>query len=224
MPTQPSLAAALALSLSLGLTADEHNGTDTLNFNTRLSAKRERDKDRDRFQYQAFVTNREGQKSRQDMHAKLQHDWLNRPSPWFTYGQADYDHDAFKHYEHRISTLGGLGYDPSLNQKPGPAFRAGLGVTGEWGGDQPTEDASLFGGEVSWQFDERNKIELSAQAAPVFEEAITGRRYLTTAEWTTRLTETLGFRFGMRNERDTRVPDSIARDDRRLFGSVVIKF
>jgi hypothetical protein len=212
------------LSLALGLTSDDHNGTDTLNFNTRLAATRSRDMDRDKFQFQAFIADREGEKSREDMHGQYQHDWLNRPSPWFTYAQADYDHDDFKHYEHRLSGLGGVGYDPSLEEKPGPAFRAGLGATGEWGGPQPTDNASLFGGEVSWQLDPNNKVEVGAQAAPVFEEAISGRRYLTTAGWTTRLTQTLSFRLGMRHERDTRVPDSIARDDRRIFGSVVLKF
>ncbi len=212
------------LSVSLGLAADDRSGTDTLNFTTRFLAKRADEQTRDKFQYLAFVSSREGTKSREDMHAQLQHDWLDLPSPWFTYGQADYDHDDFKHFEHRLSALGGIGYDPTLGGAAGPAFRAGLGMTGERGGFEPSEDASLFGGEVSWQLDPRNKIQFTAQAAPVFEDAVTGRRLLTTADWTTQLTQTLSFQLGMRNDRDTRVPAHVEKDDRRLFGSIVIKF
>ena len=212
------------LSVSFGLAASDQSGTDTLNVNTRLSASRERDADRDKLQFQAFFSDREGTKAREDMHLQVQHDWLNRPSAWFPYGQADYDHDDFKHYEHRYSALGGVGFDPSLGERTGPAFRAGLGMTGERGGAAPSDDVSLFGGEVSWQVDSKNKIEFTAQAAPVFEDAITGRRLLTTAGWTTKLSRSLSFRLGMRNDRDTRAPAGAAKDDRRLFGSIVFSF
>ncbi|MDX1564682.1 MAG: DUF481 domain-containing protein [Phycisphaeraceae bacterium] len=212
------------LSISFGLAASDRSGTDTLNANTRLSATRNRDIDRDKIQFQAFFSDREGTKAREDMHMQVQHDWLNRPDAWFTYGQADYDHDDFKHYEHRYSALCGVGFDPSLGGLSGPAFRAGLGMTGERGGFAPGDDVSLFGGEISWQVDPKNKIEFTAQAAPVFEDAITGRRLLTTADWTTKLSRSLSFRLGMRNDRDTRAPAGVAKDDRRVFGSIVFNF
>lgn len=211
------------MQLALGGSFRDSN-RDTLDVNARLTGSFADKKDRWKVDMAYYRSQVDENETRNEIRAFVQKDWLLPDSPWFFFGQGQYDYDQYKSWDHRLSMHGGLGY--SLKELVGfdLDLRGGAGVTREFGGVDPnTRPESLFGSELAWQVTKEHKVAATAQVFPGL-DGFHNYRLVTTADWTMKLTEELGLRLGMRDEYDSAEPEGFQPNDLRVYGSLVFSF
>ncbi len=221
-PTTVENDAELAWKYQIALGFTTRDGqTSSLDLNGRFRARHKTDVDRFKFESSFFYGESSSQKTREDFHTIVQKDWLMPVVPEFLFAEAGYDHDDFKQWEHRANVHGGLGYNWRSHLGADAITRVGAGISEEMGGFSPRDDlAPLYTGELAWQINTQNKIEISTQYQPNDHDY----RLTTVADWTIQLSKTLGLQLGLRDERDTAVAGTTERNDTRGFGSVVFDF
>jgi len=209
--------------LRLGMSNRDSN-RQTTDINAKLTAKYKDDRDRWDISAQYFMQRRDDDKSRNDVHLAVRKDWLFPDSPWFLFGQLEWDHDEFKSWDHRVSTHGGLGYDLKDFFGLEAELRAGGGVTREFGGVDPkVRPESLFSSALTWKPDPKHTLSGSVEIFPSVDDE-DEYRIRTQADWTYKFTDNVGLSIGYWNEYDSAVPSGFEKNDTRVFGSVVFDF
>jgi putative salt-induced outer membrane protein YdiY len=110
-------------------------------------------------------------------------DWKFSPV-WFLYNKNVVEYDEFKAFDLRLVLSGGLGHHLIKNETTTLTSRIGAGASREFGGPERewTPEAN-FGGDFEHQLSRRQKLKLTTDYYPSWEDAFHDYRLVTNAYW-----------------------------------------
>lgn len=152
-------------------------------------------------------------------------EWTIGTTPWFLFGQQQYQYDEFQSWEHRISLYGGPGYRLIRRDDLALTLRAGAGATYEVGPDEWTPQA-LLAEEFMWKISERQKFTFDASIAPSFED-INDYLLQVAAEYALAVDNSkkgLALTFGVRDIYDSKPASGSKHNDLRFYGGLRYDF
>ncbi|MDH3585126.1 MAG: DUF481 domain-containing protein, partial [Phycisphaerae bacterium] len=174
------------MQASLGVSQTQGN-RDTSNIRLGFKTSKSTKQSRWKINLAYALAERDGKRSENAMDLGIQKDWLFPESPWFLFVESRFKSDQFKHWDHRLSLHGGLGYDLKPKHGVPVTARIGGGVTKEFGGvSDDLRPESLVGGELNWQINPRQKLLIKSTLYPSVESE-SEFRIETDAGWSIKL-------------------------------------
>lgn len=193
--------------------AGSAGNSDVLHFNAGLSSKFKSESTRRVFNSGAFVSQTDGEASKNQAFTEYTNDWLAPGSPWFYFAQGRYDYDQFEDWRHRVGAQVGPGYEffkePSFDLRG----RVGAGFTRTFGDEDEFTPELTLGLEGEWRVASNQKLFGSVSFIPNLAEQ--GEyRTLSSAGWIIDLTPggKLHLELGVENEYDSD-PEGDARNN-----------
>ena len=200
--------------------------TDTQEFTVGVNSLREAIRTVTKFDFRYFYGASNGDRDTNKATAGLINDWIIAESRWsyFLTGRADYD--EFQSWEYRASLFTGFGYDLVDQEDLTVKLRAGIGGTKEFNSQRnQIIPEALFGGELVWQINDRQRLDASTTIFPDLDE--TGEfRVTSAAAWILALSDdrNLNLTFGLLNEYQSQVDPGIEHNDLKVFGAIGFTF
>ncbi|MEM8875036.1 MAG: DUF481 domain-containing protein [Planctomycetota bacterium] len=209
---------------SLGLTGTDGN-TETLAFVTQFTANSESEKFRTGIKANYFLTQDEGDRTRNEGRGQVDRDWLMKDSKWFAFGNAFYQYDEFEVWESRVGAFGGPGYTFYDSAKFRLLGRVGAGVQYEFGDVNELTPEALIGVEGHWQVAENQKFTFSNTLFPSLEDFFENRN-VTELSYTIDLDRGDGMQisFGVLNEYESSTEGMTENNDLKYFAALGFEF
>lgn len=169
-------------SVEVGLAGSDGN-TDQMSFRTGINAARKTERTETKFGLSYLYAKSDGEDSANRLGIGLRNDWLLKDSRWRLFAVAEYEHDKFQDWDHRISGFAGVGYEFIKRERTTLIGRAGIGGSQEIGGeDEGFHPEALLGLELGHKINERQKLAASTDLYPSLDE--TGEfRWVNRAAW-----------------------------------------
>jgi len=209
-------------SFTLGLNGKEGN-TQELNFHTALETDYEDNHKRWDFGVYYNFSEKEGDKTRDDLKINLTRDWLLPDSQWFYFVTGQYDQDKFKSWDYRITGIVGAGYEFIETENFSLIGRAGLAAKKNYGSeDDGFEPELMLGLDTDWTISKVQSLVFKTEFFLPFEQAGDFRN-LSRLDWKFKLDTTmdLSFKLGLENEYETVVDDGEKNNDFRYRAALV---
>jgi putative salt-induced outer membrane protein YdiY len=209
--------------LSAGISGAAGN-SENLNANAQLSLKQENEHLRRNFLAAYYHASTDGIASSNSFLAELNNDWLLGNSPWFLFGQGNYDYDEFRAWDHRIASSLGAGYDFVDTDTLTLRGRTGVGYSQTFGDEQESRPEALAGLEAKWHITPQQNVEFSSSFHPDLSDTPEFRT-LTSLNWNIALLSMkgLGLKIGAVHEYESDT-ESMKNFDLRYYGNLSYDF
>ena len=166
-----------------------------------------------------------GEQSRNEFFARFNRDFLIPNSTRFYFTEGQYDWDEFEDWDYRLNFGGGVGHQLIKTDDWFVNARVGLGVSKEFGGENPESiPEGILGIESNWAITKRHSLELTNSLYPSFKDA--GEFRNTSAlNWKIGLDQLNGLdlKIGLKNEFDSNPSGDSRKNDFKYHLSLVIK-
>jgi len=209
-------------SFTLGLNGKEGN-TQELNFHTALETDYEDNHKRWDFGAYYNFSEKEGDKTRDDLRMNLTRDWLLPDSQWFYFITGQYDQDKFKSWDYRITGIVGAGYEFIETENFSLIGRTGLAAKKNYGSeDDDFEPELMIGLDTDWTISKVQSLIFKTEFFLPFEQADKFRN-LSRLDWKFKLDTAmdLSFKLGLENEYETIVDNDEKHNDFRYRAALV---
>lgn len=210
----------------LGLVGTSGN-SDSLSFNTGLKLGYNSEKYRSELGARYFLSNNNGDKTRNEARVYGNVDWTFPGSRWFLFTRAQYDYDEFQAWENRASFYFGPGYELIKKDNYELIGRAGVGFTQEFG----NEDADDFrveaflGLDGKWKVADNQNVIYTLYYYPSLEDNDDGRTIATIAyDIAINQAKGINLRLGLEHEYEFRTLDDSKHSDWKYFANILVKF
>lgn len=212
-------------SFAAGFTGSSGN-SDTLAINAQFKTKYEDKRDRWLWDTTYFLSEDDGEKSRNEFKSQLTKDWLIPESPWFYFAQATYEYDQFQDWKHRASGFGGVGYTFVNTDKLEFNGRLGAGLTKEFSGGRDLTPEALVGATlVRYKITPNQNLTGSLTVYPSLSQpgeyrSVAGIEYQVAIDHA----DGLSLKLGIENEYESETSGDAKHNDLKYYGALVYDF
>ena len=210
---------------TLGLTGSQGN-SETLALFSNFDAASESDEYRTQFLLRYFLSEEDGERTRNDFLAQALRDWKFQDSKWFAFGQAQYQYDDFEPWLHRAGAFAGPGYQFVDRDDLQVLGRVGAGAIWEGGEVNEWTPEALIGLDVDWEVTDGQTLSVRNILYPSLDDFFENRNV-------TRVTYTIDLdqyedgmiiQFGVDNEYESSTEGDFEHNDLKYFASVGLEF
>ncbi|MCL4220620.1 MAG: DUF481 domain-containing protein [Phycisphaerales bacterium] len=205
-------------SVEVGLAGSDGN-TEQASFRTGINASRQTESIETKVGLNYLYATSNGEETANRLGINLRNDWLLKDSRWRVFAEAEYEHDEFQDWEHRIAGFVGVGYQFIKRDRTNLVGRAGLGGSQELGGDdEGFHPEALFGLDFDHKINERQKLTASTDFYPSLDE-MGEFRWVNRAAWEVTVDpETSMFlRLGAEHRHDSNPGENFKHNDLNYF-------
>lgn len=214
----PSWLEAWEGSVQVGLAGSDGN-TEQVSFRTGIAATRKTERLETSFGLNYLYAKSDGEESANRLDISLRNDWLIKDSRWRLFALAQYEHDEFQNWDHRIGGFVGVGYEFIKRENTTLVGRAGVGGSQLIGGDdEGFRPEALLGLDFAHRINERQRFTASTDYFPSLDD-MGEFRWINRAAWEVTVDpETNMFlRLGAEHRHDSDPGDGFKQNDLDYF-------